>query len=146
MARNLREIITTGQLLARLRSASSFGEVAGLQKDAEGPRFHEVLFELMSDKGLSAKNMIRMTGIERAYFYHLLSGKKQPGRNVVLRIGLCLGLPLQEMNRLLRLAGVSELYARRSRDAALIFAVTHQYDMEQANSLLTDAGEEPLYS
>ena len=63
----------------------------------------------------------------------------------MLRIGLCLGLPLQEMNRLLRLAGVSELYARRSRDAALIFAVMHQYDMEQANSLLTDAGRN-LYS
>lgn len=146
MEQNPRKKISTSRLLTMIRRADSFREVTGLREMNQEPRFHEALYELMSKRGLDAKTMIRRTGIERAYFYHLLNGGKKPGRNVALRIGLCLGSPLEEMNRLLRLAGVSELYARRRRDAALIFAITHQYNMEQANSLLTESGEDPLYT
>ena len=146
MAQNLRQRISTSRLLVMIRSASTFREVAGLRAAFPEPRFHETLFELMQKRGLDAKTLISRSGIERAYFYHLLNGKKKPGRNVVLRIGFCLGSSLQEMNELLRAAGLSELYARRSRDAALIYAVTHRCDMEKANALLAEAGEEPLYS
>jgi len=68
-----------------------------------------------------------------------------PGRNVVLRLGFCLKLNLTEMNHMLTLAGLAALYPRIRRDAALIFAVQHKYTMAQANDLLIEAGEAPLY-
>ena len=146
MAQDLRGKITTSRLLSILRTASTFREAESLRVQAPGPRFHEALYGQMKAKGVNAKELIRRAGIERAYFYHLLNGRKNPGRNMVLRIGFCLGMPLQEINDLLRRAGVSELYARRRRDAALIFAVTHLYTMEQANALLNEIGEDPLYT
>ena len=49
------------------------------------------------------------------------------------------------MNHLLTLAGLSGLYPRIRRDAALIFAMQHKYTMQQANELLIEAGEAPMY-
>ena len=145
MTRFPQKKITTGQLIEQIRTASSFDRISEIHRDARAPQFHEALFEMMSAKGFGAKDMIRMTRIERAYFYHLLSGEKSPGRNIALRIGFSLRASLQDMDRLLRLAGVSELYARRRRDAVIIFAVTHRYDMDQANDLLIENGEDPLF-
>lgn len=146
MAQNLRERISTSRLLTLIRGASSFREATAYHATTPDPRFHETVYELMDRRGLTARDMIQKSGIERSYFYHILNGEKHPGRNMVLRIGFCLGSSLTEMNHLLRLAGLSELYSRRKWDAALIYAITHQYTMEQANDLLIEAGEEPLYS
>lgn len=145
MPMNIREKISTSRLLTMIRGASSFREATAYHDVVQDPRFEDALYEQMTRKRLSAKEMIRRTGIERSYFYHILNGKKRPGRNMVIRIALCLRSSLQETNQLLRLAGISELYARRRWDAALIYAVTHQYTMEQANDLLITEGEEPLY-
>ena len=146
MARSPRGKISTSRLLTMIRGARSFQEATAYHAVTPDPRFHETLYEMMELKGLTARDMIRKTGIERSYFYHILNGEKHPGRNMVLRIGFCLGVSLAEMNRLLRLAGLSELYPRRKWDAALIYAFTHQYTMEQANELLIEAGEDPLYT
>ena len=146
MAQNLQNRINDGRLLSLIRGASSFGEASAFLETEPEPRFHETVYALMEKRGLSPRDMIRKSGIERSYFYHILNGEKHPGRNMVLRIGLCLGSCLTEMNHLLCLAGFSELYVRRRWDAALIYAVTHQYTMERANDLLIEAGGEPLYS
>ena len=140
------EKISTSQLLTIIRGASSFREATAYHAASPEPRFHEHVYEAMKKKGLSTLDMIRKTGIERSYFYHLVNGEKRPGRNMVMRIGLCLDCSLTEMNRLLRLAGLSELYARRRWDAVMIYAITHRCTMEQANDLLIEAGEDPLYT
>ena len=145
MAEKQRGKPTTSQLLTMIRGASTFEEATEYHRSAQDPRFHDYLFQLMEERGTSAKEVIRQSGIERSYFYHILSGAKNPGRNMVLRIGLCLRTSLKEMNQLLRLAGLSELYSRRRRDAVLIYAVTHQKSMEEANALLQEAQEERLY-
>ena len=105
-----------------------------------------VLYKLMEDHKLTPKDMIKKTMIERSYFYHILSGKKRnPSRNMVLRIGICAGANIQDMNRLLRMAGTASLYPKIRRDALLIHAIDKKMDMEQANLLLIKSGEIPLY-
>jgi len=136
---------TTSQLLTLIRNADTFEDATQYHRTAQEPLFQEVLYKWMQQSKLNAKDMIERTGIERSYFYHILSGKKNPGKNMVLRIGLCLKLTLNEMNHLLRVAGFSDLYSRRRRDAALIFAIVNHYTMEQTNDLLIKAEEDPLY-
>lgn len=139
------ERISTNRLLTLIRGASSFQEATAYHDTFSDPHFQDYLYELMTDKSHSPKEMIQATCIERSYFYHILSGKKKPGRNMVIRIALCLPATLQETNQMLRLAGLSELYPKRRWDATVIYAVTHQYSMEQTNELLLVAEEEPLY-
>ena len=145
MARSPRERISTSRLLTMIRGARSFQEATAYHAVTPDPRFHETLYEMMELKGLTARDMIRKTGIERSYFYHILSGQKTPGRNMVLRIGFCLSLNLKEMNRLLQLSGTAPLYPRIRRDASLIFALQNHYSMSEANDLLIHAAEEPLF-
>ena len=137
-------MITTSRLLNMIQGAKTFEQAVAWHETAPDPTFREDLYALMEARGLSAKDMVRLSGIERSYFYHILSGKKKPGRNVVLRFGFCLGVNLKEMNRLLQLSGASPLNPRVRRDALLIFAVSHFYGPENANELLIRGAEAPL--
>ena len=145
MARRTEGRVTTSTLLTLINNASTFAEAVPDRGQAKDPVFHDYLYELMEKKALTPKDMILRTGIERSYFYHILNGVKHPGRNVALRIALSLGVTLQETNRLLRLAGASDLYPRIRRDAALIFCIQRKYTLTAANDFLISEGEEPLY-
>ena len=137
--------VTTSKLLTIIRDAGTFEEAVSWHETAKEPLFSDVLYEMMTERKLTAKDMITMSGIDRSYFYHILSGVKTPGRNIVLRIGLCLGVTLNEMNRLLTLAGANILYSKIRRDAALIFAIQHKYTMNQTNEMLIGSGEDSLF-
>ena len=138
--------LTTSKLLSRIRSLETPAEVLQLHSASGQPEFCDVLYQLMQLRSITPKEMIRTSRIERSYFYHILSGKKKnPSRNMVLRIGICAGANVEEMNRLLRLAGTSALYPRIRRDALIIFAITHKYDMERTNELLLENEEIPFY-
>ena len=136
---------TTSTLLTMLNNASEFKEVKALLKDEQEPTFNNLVYEIMSEKNLSAKDMILRTGIERSYFYHILNGTKHPGRNMVLRMAFSMGATLNETNHLLKLAGLSELYPRIRRDAVLIFCLQRKYNLNAANDFLLKEDEEPLY-
>ena len=136
--------ITTSRLLSAIRGARFAGDAIAYHNCARDPVFHERLYQKMQEKGASAQDMIARTGIERSYYYHILTGSKLPGRNMVLRICLALELPLDETGRMLSLAGAGALYARVRRDALLIFALQHKLGMQAANDLLLTQGEAAL--
>lgn len=139
-------ILNTAQLLTMIRRTKNFSRIDQALHNASGAtEFCHYLFELMSARGLKAKDVIASTGMERSYFYHILSGKKLPSRNVVLRIGLCLEAPLSEVNKMLLLAEHGALYAKVRRDAALIYCIERKYTMKQANNFLKQLGEQPMY-
>lgn len=138
-------MITTSRLLTMIRNAKTFRQATAYHETAPDPLFKEELFRLMKERGLEPRQMITLSGIERSYFYHILSGQKTPGRNMVLRLGFCLSLNLKEMNHLLQLSGASPLYPKIRRDASLIFALQNRYSMAEANELLLSAGEEALF-
>ena len=138
-------MITTSRLLTLIRSAKTFRQATAYHDTAPDPQFKEELYRLLKDRGIEPRDLIAKSGIERSYFYHLLSGQKKPGRNMTIRLGLCLNLNLKEMNHLLQLAGAANLYPRVRRDAALIFAVQNHYTMAETNDLLISAEEEPLF-
>ena len=138
--------LTTSQLLSIIKKSGQFSEVTNIwQDEMETPVFCHYLYETMEKHKLTAKDIIQRSGIERSYFYHLLSGFKTPGRNIVLRICLCMEATLTETSQLLRLAGHGSLYPKVRRDAAIIFAIEKKYTMQQANELLLSLQETPLY-
>ena len=144
MAKRVRDGITTSQLLTVIRGASSFQEAVAYHETAPEPRFHETLYELMEKKGLSTREMIRRTGVERSYFYQVMKGKRNPGRDKVLRLCLAAGLGLKETTRALELSGNAMLYPRRRRDIILTVAINQKAGVDDTNLLLFKYGEEPL--
>ncbi len=138
--------LTTSQLLSIIKRSGQFSEVTEAFQDVEeAPAFCHYLYKVMEKHHLTPKDIIGTSGIERSYFYHILSGQKAPGRNMILRICLCMTATLTETNQLLRLSNQGCLYAKVRRDAAIIFAIEKKYTMQQTNDFLNRIGELPLY-
>ncbi|MBQ8095137.1 MAG: helix-turn-helix transcriptional regulator [Clostridia bacterium] len=137
--------VTTSRLLLLIRNADSFEAGMEYFSQSKEPTFHEELHRLLKEKRKTAKVLIELSGIERSYFYHILGGKKKPGRNMIIRIAACLRVSLDETNRLLRLGGYSPLYAKIHRDAIIIFGISKKMTMFEINELLLDAQQEPLF-
>lgn len=138
--------MTTSQLLSFIKKSGQFSEVTEVFHDKEEtPVFCHFLYKLMGKYNTTPKDVISSSGIERSYFYHILSGQKTPGRNIILRISLCISATLSETNQLLRLANQGPLYAKVRRDAAIIFAIEKKFTMQQTNDFLIKEHELPLY-
>lgn len=146
MKKNRKSSLTTSQLLSIIKKSGRFSDVTeSFHDQEEEPVFCHFLYELMDKHQLTAKDIISRSGIERSYFYHILSGQKKPGRNIILRICLCMSATLAETNQLLRLGHQGSLYPKVRRDAAIIFAIEKKFTMQQTNEFLIQEQELPLY-
>lgn len=138
----------TSQLLNYIKKSDSFADIAKVLNsnvEKEEVTFCHYLYKVMETHQASAKDVIVKCGIERSYFYHILSGKKIPARNIILRIALSIPAALEETNQLLRLAEQGTLYAKVRRDAVIIYCIDKKYTLQQTNELLKEYQEQPLY-
>lgn len=103
------------------------------------------LQQLLTEKHLTKAEVIRRTGMETTYGYHIFDGKKgHPSRGKVLQIALAMELTPRETQHLLHHAGWEALYARSSFDSAIWYALEHHLNVIDTNLLLEKLGEEPL--
>ena len=135
----------TSQRLLQIRRSGTFREVLDSHSAQNEPAFCQYLYHLMEQRRLTAREMIAETGVHKSYFYAVLAGQKVPGKNIIIRFSLVLRCSLNETNRLLRLAGLSDLYALMRRDAVLIYATGKKATIQETNEMLEEAGEELLF-
>lgn len=88
--------------------------------------------------------VIRDSGINRRYFYDILSGKRQPTRDYILRILIALGLPFGDIQWLLKATGYPQLYPRDRRDCVLIYCINHGIGVQECNRMLRKVYMEAL--
>lgn len=112
--------------------------------DFRPPEVTEYLNALLEERGLTAGAVILRCNLDRSYGYQMLNGTRRPTRDFLLLVSLALALGEAEAQRLLKLAGRQPLYARNRRDAALLYSLSHGLDLEAADELLGDLGEERL--
>ena len=93
---------------------------------------------------MDSSDIIRLSGLERSYYYQVMKGTRQPGRDKVLRLCLAAGLDLGQTTRALELSRNAALYPRNRRDIILTVAVNQKAGVIDANLLLDKYGEEPL--
>lgn len=105
-------------------------------------KFHDYLTFLFSQQALSKSAIIKKSTLDRTYAYQIFDGTKMPGRDKVLALSLSMALPLEETDRLLKLANQGTLYPKVKRDAVIIYAIAHHYDVLQTNEMLYEHGME----
>ncbi|MCH3962078.1 MAG: hypothetical protein LKF53_04770 [Solobacterium sp.] len=98
--------------------------------------FAEYLQSFLRDDEQARSSLLRSSGIERTYFYHLLSGAKQPGRDKILRISIAMKWNAEETQQALRCGNQAILYAKNMHDAVILFALHHKLSVSDANDLL----------
>lgn len=100
--------------------------------------YSDELYKLIDASGKKNTDIFQNANIAESTGYQILSGKRNPSRDVVIQLSFALKLSITETNRLLKLAEKSALYVKNKRDALLIFAINNNYTLMEANELLSD--------
>ena len=75
------------------------------------------------------------------YAYEVVRGdKKNPSRDVILRLCLAFPLDIDETQQALRYAGKAPLYPRDKRDVYVMFAIKNRNTLDELNDTLTEKG------
>ena len=88
---------------------------------------------------------IRDSGVNGTFVYDIFKGKSMPGRDNALMLAFGLHCDERETQRLLRLAGVSELWPKRRRDAIILWCVKHGLTRVACDEELFCLGERTLF-
>ena len=94
------------------------------------------LCDRLEKKSLSKADVIKKADINEIYGYQILSGKRTPSRNKLIR--LCIGaeFSLDDTNETLKVAGFSPLFPKIKRDSIIIFGIQNNYPIWQINESL----------
>lgn len=141
----------TDGLVDILKSATSenIGEVLAENQEklftGQHP-FAAYIRELFAQYGLFQNQIIEKAGFSLPYGYRLLSEERHTKqRDYILRLCLVSGFSLDEIQRLLKLYGMSPLYSRIPRDAVLIAAISmREQDVDKVNLMLKNNNFAPL--
>lgn len=136
---------TTSELFKDIKRASALSEaIHSIEMNSVCPSVHGYLSELLKKHHIEKADVIRLSNLERSYGYQVFSGHRIPGRNGLLSIAIAMHLTLDETQRLLKIAQRGALYPKVKKDAAVIYCIYNQLDLEEAEALLERIGESLL--
>lgn len=133
------ELKTTDELNHEIKAVSDIEDF--LKKNKKNMLAHslpEYLNTLLKQKKISRADVVRSSLLDRAYVYQIFSGEKTPSRDKLIAIAFGLCLSDDETQKMLKLSGNRELYARDERDALILFALQRKKDILEINEILTD--------
>lgn len=140
---------TTSRLadvLNRIDSEQELSEYLDQPKVSDGfTSFAQYYQSLPGVRALDSSELIAGSGIERSYFYQIMSGRKtHPGRDKIIALCLAARLDRDQTKRALELGGEAPLYARNRRDAIISFAIGQGLGVQDTNLLLDRFAELPI--
>ena len=130
MTERVSTAVKTTDLEKILMSADEFNEE--IIKANPAPEFYEMIDELLEERNIKRADLIMHLNFDRTYGYQILNGTRTPTKSQIVRIGLYLGVTVEQMKVLLRLCGRESLYVRNIEDAKIMYALEHAYTYEQA--------------
>lgn len=88
--------------------------------------FAEYFNEYIVYKNLKFSEVMAKSGISRNYFYNILNGDRNPGRDKIIALCIGAGMNYDETNRALKIAGMGTLYPKNERDARIGIAINNR--------------------
>ena len=138
----------TNELLSELNKAKSDKDVKMFyERNADNlnhPSAAAYLEDYFTKHHLKKADVVRATGLERTFAYHLLSGQKKFTRDKLLIFAIAANCSVEETQTLLKYAGEGRLYARDARDGAIIYALNQQLSIDKTNEFLHSLGLQEL--
>ncbi|MDR0592231.1 MAG: hypothetical protein LBG60_03010 [Bifidobacteriaceae bacterium] len=134
--------LDTEAMMSRLKGDfATFPSGDGGFLDADVRDFFDELFR---GAGLARSEIIRRANISRTYGYQIMDGTRIGKRDYYLAIAFAMGLDLKTTQRMLAVTATGALHPLIKRDAAVIFGLSHGYDLDRLYWFLTELGLAPL--
>jgi hypothetical protein len=103
------------------------------------------LSDMLKKYNLTKNAAINNSALNQIYGYQIFDGKKKsPCRDKLIQLVFGMGLNITDAQRLLKIAGVNELYPRIKRDSIIIFALNKKISLSKCDELLFELGEETI--
>lgn len=104
----------------------------------------QFLQELLEKHEMSIPDLIVKTLLSKSFVYQIFSGKRNPGRDILLRIAFAMRLSVEETQHLFLVAGKGALYPKVRRDAIIIYCLGKEMSLDEANEFLERSSERGL--
>jgi len=137
------EEVLTEELLNELLFSSSAGHYIDTH-DLATSSLSGYLTQLLREKDLKKSEVIKKSGLNETFAYQIFSGDRKASRNKVLQLAFAMELSLREAQRLLKQAGVNELYCKNRRDAIIIYCLSRKCPLIKVDAELYKFGEETI--
>lgn len=105
----------------------------------------ESLAELYERKAVSKAALARKSGMSEVYLHQVFSGRRNPSRDRLLCLCICMGASLEEIQQALKHATYAPLYPKHKRDAIISHGILHGTALEKINEKLAQEQEQPLF-
>ena len=130
---------------------SKIDNTAEMEKYFDNPKitdsfssFIDYLRSIIEAKKITDSELITKSGIEKSYYYQIMKGSRNPGRDKVIRLSIAAGLTNRETTRTLELSGNAPLYPKNRRDIIITVGINQHASVDDINLLLDKYKEEPL--
>lgn len=137
---------STDELLEALQSKKSINDFFNDEIDElYFSSLSEYLELLIKEKKLKKSDVIKRSNIDKNYAYQLFNGTKgNPSRDKLIMLAFGMGLSAGETRKLLKIAGLSDLYVRNPRDCIFIYCLGKRMNLITVNEYLNDYNLEIL--
>lgn len=136
---------TTHVLEGLLMSSDSIEDfLTKNQDDCNLQPFHYELRRRLHECQVAANELYRLVDLDQSFCYQLLSGKRKPSRDTVMRIAIGLKSDMAAANALLKYAGHQPFYARNPRDATIMHGLVKGMSIMDINQKLSSLEISPL--
>ncbi|NLD51399.1 MAG: hypothetical protein GX650_00765 [Clostridiales bacterium] len=140
--------LRTADMEQRLKQTHDFDALSEEMNDSTTRESVNTYFgSLLEARGLGRRQVIDLAGLadKSNLAFQLLNGTRTArNRDYYIRLALAMRLSLEETQSLLLFLKKGTLYPLKVRDAALVYAISHGYDIEATQQLLLDNGLEAL--
>lgn len=137
--------ILTEDLLKRLLDAQTPEEYLD-QGETFDRQLSDYLHALLDERdGMARADVYRAAKLNPTFVYDMFQGKCLPKRDNAIMLAFGLRCNLRETQRLLRLAGVSELWPKNRRDAIILWCVEQGRNLDECDEELWRLGEKTLF-
>ena len=108
----------------------------------EKKEFYYYIKDVLYEKNIMLKDVYAFAGISSGFGSKIISMEKHTkDRDIIIRICVAGHFALNEINRALKLYGMSELYSKNPRDAVIIVAINkRKYNLYDIDEKLKELG------
>ena len=134
--------IPTDKLLGRLLSENEIDSyIKENEKYLINYSVSDYLNYIQNKIGMTKPEIFRKAEMNEIYGYQIFGGKRTASRDKLLSIAIAMGLTLDEVNKLMKIAGYATLYAKSKRDSIIIYSILNKLTVRELNEMLYDRNE-----
>ncbi len=132
---------STEELENELKTVQTTEELMDwLDENKKKESFSIYLRQLCHQHETELSKLANEVALSKSRIYALANGSKNPKRDTVIKLAIGIGATVEETDKLLKLAGHKELYAKSEVDAIILYGIQNHMDMGEIEELIQARG------